>query len=97
MLLMHPWIQSLSKPETITEDAEAEAAAADNALADATGSLSLNGQTGAAEGDTEVAEWVVGVLDRRRQGLVTGAAQKPALHTAPLDSVSPAGSPLIPA
>lgn len=93
MLLTHPWIASLSKPATITEDAEAEDAAADDDLVDATGSLDLGG----AVGDSEVAKWVVSVLDRKRKGLITGTSDKPALHAAPLDTVSPAASPLIPA
>jgi mitogen-activated protein kinase kinase len=93
MLLAHPWIKSLGKPETIAEDAEAEAAAAENALADAAGALSLNNPSGlVGEGDYEVAEWVRGVLARKRDGLLQDGGDKPALHAAPL--VSPAGSPL---
>ena len=95
MLLAHPWIQALSKPETIAEDAEAEDAAADDELADATGALNLNGPTNFVGGDYEVAEWVTGVLDRKRKGLLNGTAEKPALHAAPLDTVSPVASPLI--
>lgn len=91
MLLTHPWIAGLSKPTTITEDAEAEDAAADDDLVDATGSLDLGG----AVGDSEVASWVHGVLDRKRKGLIKGASDKPALHAAPLDTVTPASSPLI--
>ncbi|KAL2181104.1 kinase-like domain-containing protein [Thermothelomyces heterothallicus CBS 202.75] len=95
MLLAHPWIKSLGKPETITEDAEAEEAAADDALADATGSLSLNNPSGQVrEGDYEVAEWVKAVLQRKRDGLLKEEAKKPALHAAPLDTLSPMASPL---
>ncbi|KAK3383523.1 kinase-like domain-containing protein [Lasiosphaeria ovina] len=94
MLLAHPWIQALSKPETIPEDAEAEEAAADDELADATGALNLHGPTGVVGGDYEVSEWVIGVLDRKKKGLLHGATEKPALHAAPLDSVSPLASPL---
>jgi mitogen-activated protein kinase kinase len=95
MLLTHPWIKSLGKPETIAEDAEAEEAAADNELVDATGSLSLNNPSGlVGEGDYEVAEWVKAVLERKREGLLQEQAERPALHAAPLDSVSPVGSPL---
>jgi len=97
MLLAHPWIKSLSKPETIDEDAEAEDAAADDELADAAGALHLSGPTNGVGGDYEVAEWVNSVLERKRQGLLKGTDEKPALHAAPLDSVSPAGSPMIPA
>ncbi|KAK4156751.1 kinase-like domain-containing protein [Chaetomidium leptoderma] len=95
MLLTHPWIKSLGKPETIAEDAEAEAAAADDALADATGALDLNHPSGlVAEGDYDVAEWVKSVLERKRRGLLRDGGLKPALHAAPLDSVSPVGSPM---
>jgi mitogen-activated protein kinase kinase len=96
MLLAHPWIKSLGKPETITEEAEAEEAAADDNLADVTGRLNLNNPTGqVAEGDYEVAEWVKGVLARGKSGGgLGGGVKKPALHAAPLDSVSPAVSPL---
>ncbi|KAK4447464.1 PaMKK3 MAPK kinase encoded by the PaMKK3 protein [Podospora aff. communis PSN243] len=97
MLLAHPWIKSLSKPETIDEDAEAEDAAADDELADAAGALNLSGPTDGSGGDYEVAEWVNSVLERKQKGLLEGTAQKPALHAAPLDSVSPVGSPMIPA
>lgn len=107
MLLAHPWIKALGKPEIIAEDVEAEEAAADDALADAAGSLSLDNPSGlAGEGDYEVAEWVRTVLERKRQGLLArgeqeegdvaaaAAVKKPALHAAPLDSVSPTASPL---
>lgn len=95
MLLAHPWISSLGKPETIAEDAEAEAAAADDELADATGALSLNNPSGQlAEGDYDVAEWVKGVLTKKKEGLMQDGVKKPALHAAPLDTVSPAASPL---
>ncbi|KAK3996508.1 PaMKK3 MAPK kinase encoded by the PaMKK3 protein [Cladorrhinum sp. PSN332] len=95
MLLQHPWIQSLSKPETIAEDAEAEDAAEGDDLVDATGSLSITTPSGVRGGDPEVAAWVNGVLDRRKAGLVQDSLNKPALHAAPLDTVpSPAGSPM---
>ncbi|KAJ4298782.1 MAP kinase kinase Wis1 [Collariella sp. IMI 366227] len=99
MLLAHPWIKSLGKPETITEDAEAEeAAAAGDELADATGRMSLNNPGGVvADGDYEVAEWVRGVLERKGQAESVGLKEekkKPALHAAPLDTISPAQSPL---
>lgn len=96
MLLMHPWIKPLGKPETITEEAEAEDAAADDSLADITGGLSISTPSGhVGEADYEVAEWVKGVLDRKRQGLVMDSANRPALHAAPLDRLSPAGSPMV--
>lgn len=89
-------MKPLGRPETITEDAEAEDAAADDELVDATGSLSLNSPTGAVGGDWEVAEWVNSVLEKKQKGLLTDTASKPALHAAPLDSVSPVASPMIP-
>ncbi|KAK3330639.1 kinase-like domain-containing protein [Apodospora peruviana] len=95
MLLAHPWMKPLGRPATIAEEAEAEDAAADDELVDATGSLSLNSPTGLG-GDSEVAAWVNSVLERKRKGLLKGIADKPALHAAPLDSVSPVGSPMIP-
>lgn len=89
MLLLHPWIKSLSKPETITEEAEAESEAMDNDLADvAAKQLSIN----EGSGDAEVAQWVEEVMERKKQGLQPASAEKPALHAAPLDSVSPAAS-----
>lgn len=95
MLLAHPWLKPLGRPETITEDIEAEDAAADDELVDATGSLNIDSPTGVFAGDHEVAEWVNSVLERKRQGLLKDSANKPALHAAPLDSVSPVSSPMI--
>jgi mitogen-activated protein kinase kinase len=88
MLLAHPWMQPLSKPETITEDDE-EASQDDDALASAAANLSIK-----ASGDSDVAAWVAGVLDAKKKGLLGDGAAKPALHAAPLDSVSPVGSPM---
>lgn len=93
MLLKHPWISSLSKPETITEDAEAEDAAAVDELADATGALNLSGPTDGSGGDYEVAAWVKSVLDCKQKGLLQDAAEKPALHTAAFDKVALVASP----
>ncbi len=90
MLLQHPWINPLTHPNTIPEDAEAEDAAADDSLADATGALSLDGGD---DGDEEVAQWVRGVLEKKAKGQLAASAQKPALHTAPLDQLSPLSSP----
>lgn len=89
MLLLHPWIKSLSKPETIAEEAEAESEAMDNDLADAAAKqLSIK----EGSGDAEVAEWAQEVMERKKQGLQPASAEKPALHAAPFDSVSPAAS-----
>lgn len=88
MLLAHPWLKPLTKPETITEDDEAEDG--DDALADAAAKLNL--QPGA--GDAEVASWVTDILEKKQKGLVSDKSEKPALHAAPLDSVSPVSSPM---
>jgi mitogen-activated protein kinase kinase len=96
-LLSHPWMKFLTKPSIIEEDAEAEDQ--EEALADATGRLDLdnNGISagGDGSGDRVVAEWVLSVLDKKKKGLLNGDKPKPALHAAPLDVVSPAGSPAI--
>ncbi|KAF0323638.1 MAP kinase kinase PBS2 [Colletotrichum asianum] len=89
MLLQHPWMQPFSKIETITEEAEEGEEA--EAVADAVGKISLSSGTE----DEEVAEWVKSVLDRKRKGLDPSAASRPALHAAPLDSVSPTASPAV--
>lgn len=89
MLLQHPWIKSLGQPETITEEVEAEVEATDNELADATAKqLTIN----EGLGDVEVAAWANDVMDRKKKGLQPASVERPALHAAPLDSLSPAGS-----
>lgn len=93
MLLQHPWIKNLGKFETIAEEAEAESEATDNDLADATAKQLNIAAEGA--GDEEVAAWVNDVLDRKRKGLQPVSVERPALHAAPLDTVSPATSPLV--
>jgi mitogen-activated protein kinase kinase len=95
MLLQHPWLKGLTKPETITEESEAEEAAVDDDLADAAAKqLSLSSE---GSGDPEVAEWVKAALERKKKGLEPKAdgAVRPALHAAPLDTVSPMSSPAI--
>lgn len=58
--------------------------------------MSREGSTGSLlTEDAEVAAWVRGVLDRKRAGTYGSAAERPALHAAPLDSASPIGSPQI--
>jgi mitogen-activated protein kinase kinase len=82
MLLKHPWLKSLAQPQTITEEAE-EGEEADQ-VAEAVGKIELN----PTAGDPEVAEWVNSVL----KGNSTDPERRPsrpALHAAPLDSVSP--------
>ena len=79
MLLQHSWLAPLSKPETITETDEEEDGAGMDMMSHGTE-------------DLEVAEWVKIALDRKKRGLM-GESQKPALHAAPLDSMSPMSSP----
>lgn len=87
MLLQHPWLKSMTQPQTITEEAE-EGEEAD-AVADAVGKINLSSGTD----DEEVAQWVQGVLAQKKQGSYGSVAAKPALHAAPL-GISPASSPL---
>lgn len=89
MLLKHPWLVEFTKPQTITEEAE-DGEEADK-VADAVGKIDLNSTTE----DTEVAEWVNNVLRLEKEGLVASGPVRPALHTAPLDSVSPISSPSV--
>ncbi|EKJ68115.1 hypothetical protein NXS19_005461 [Fusarium pseudograminearum] len=87
MLLKHPWLIDFTKPQTITEEAE-DGDEADK-VAEAVGKIALNSTTE----DAEVADWVNGVLQKERDGLKVDGPLRPALHTAPLDSVSPLSSP----
>ena len=89
MLLKHPWLQALSKPQTITEEAEEGDAVEETA--EAVGKINLDSSTE----DAEVADWVLTVLKRKQEGKDAGNPGKPALHAAPLDSVSPITSPLV--
>lgn len=99
MLLQHAWLAPLALPPTITEeDEEAAERAAEageelpeaKALPDgASGMMPVGDQQPA---DKEVADWVIGALDRKRNGLMARKA-KPALHAAPLDAVSTPGKP----
>ncbi len=102
MLLQHPWLASLSKPSTISEHDEDEAAAE----ADAAAEPSSNGEgagepnnsyredgkpfaTGENSYDEDVATWVKDAIEKKIRGAMASFA-KPALHAAPFDSVSPA-------
>jgi mitogen-activated protein kinase kinase len=89
MLLKHPWLVDFTKPQTITEEVE-DGEEADK-VAEAVGKIDLNSTTE----DTEVAEWVNNVLRLEKEGLVASGPVRPALHTAPLDSVSPLSSPSV--
>ncbi|KND89819.1 MAP kinase kinase PBS2 [Tolypocladium ophioglossoides CBS 100239] len=90
MLLQHPWLKSFSKPHTIAEEAE-EGEEADK-VAEAVGKIQLGDSSSE---DAEVANWVSSVLKRKQEGLGNDGPSRPALHAAPLDSVSPIGSPLL--
>ncbi|KAF4994956.1 hypothetical protein FGRMN_5447 [Fusarium graminum] len=89
MLLKHPWLVEFTKPQTITEEAE-DGEEADK-VAEAVGKIDLNSATD----DAEVANWVKGVLRLEKEGLMASGPARPALHTAPLDSVSPLSSPSV--
>lgn len=89
MLLKHPWLKPLSKPQTITEEAE-EGEEADQ-VAEAVGKMNL----GSGTEDEEVAEWAKAALTRLASGDVEVVDTRPALHAAPLDSMSPLGSPVM--
>lgn len=90
MLLQHGWLADLSKPPVISEE--------DEELADELVDLGIGEQSmGSGIGgenmyDREVAEWCKAAMERKRLGNM-GTAAKPALHAAPLDTVSPASSP----
>ena len=90
MLLQHPWLKSFSKPQTIAEEAEDEDEA--EGVAEAVGNLQLGGSHNE---DAEVAAWVSSVLNRKQEGQGSDGPSRPALHAAPLDSVSPIASPLL--
>jgi mitogen-activated protein kinase kinase len=82
MLLQHGWLAELSKPTTISEEDELIGDENEDGLAD----------TPAENFDKEVSEWVFRAIDRKRSEKM-GEAPKPALHKAPLDSMSPTASP----
>ncbi|EJT71079.1 STE/STE7 protein kinase [Gaeumannomyces tritici R3-111a-1] len=89
MLLAHPWLMPLAQPTTITEEAEDEDG---SGVAEAASKISLTDPlTGC---DEEVAKWVRDALDRKIRGDLP-KSDKPALHAAPLDTVSPATSPAV--
>jgi mitogen-activated protein kinase kinase len=87
MLLSHGWLATLSKPATISEEDELDEEFEDLGLEDGHTSKPNNY-------DKEVAEWVKAALEKKRSGTM-GEAAKPALHAAPLDSVSPAANPAV--
>lgn len=79
MLLNHPWISDLAKPATIdeVEDEDTSNAEVPDVLT--------------SRFDKEVADWVLGAMERRSKRIREGGKadpDKPALHAAPLDAVS---------
>jgi mitogen-activated protein kinase kinase len=89
MLLQHAWLAPLIKPETITEEDEEEVEAAVAAPPDAAAGDIGTPELIEAVHDQEVADWVKGAIERRRQGKLGKGVEKPALHAAPLDAISP--------
>lgn len=85
MLLNHGWLAPLSKPATISEEDELEEELDGLGLED-----ERSGKPNSY--DKEVAEWVKAAIEKKRSGKMA-EAEKPALHAAPLDSVSPAVAP----
>lgn len=88
-LLKHPWLSSLSKPVTIAEEPE-DGAADPEAVAEAVDQLNISDDVV----DQEVADWVKSVLQAKKDGSAPKGADRPALHAAPLDSMSPLNSPV---
>jgi mitogen-activated protein kinase kinase len=86
MLLKHPWLASLSKPTTISEDDEDEEVGITN---DPDGNPQPSGENSF---DQEVADWVKAAMEKKKAGLM-GTSAKPALHAAPFDSISPPAAP----
>ncbi|RFU30640.1 hypothetical protein B7463_g5699, partial [Scytalidium lignicola] len=86
MLLQHGWLSPLNKPATISEDDEEEAVEKEGQEI-----KNVEVATSTTE-DKEVSEWVIAALERRKNGQM-GESKKPALHAAPLDSISPVVTP----
>jgi len=86
-LLQHPWLASLTKPTTITEEDEDEESASPQA-----GLSDLVSDPYAHAVDKEVAQWVVQALEKKKAGKM-GKSVKPALHAAPLDAVQASATP----
>jgi mitogen-activated protein kinase kinase len=84
MLLQHPWLASVSKPNTIAE-ADEDAESAEELPSESSGENSY---------DKEVGDWVTHAIERKKAGLM-GSSAKPALHAAPLDSISPSEKPSV--
>lgn len=82
MLTRHAWLAPLLLPPTISEEEEEAAAVEDEAGPDIAEGLGSAPPTA----DKEVAAWVIAQQEKKRAGKLHGIA-KPALHTAPLDTV----------
>lgn len=93
MLLSHPWLVPFTKPQTIAEEAE-EGEEAER-VAEAVGKIQLGGE--ASTEDPEVAAWARAALSGNKGGdnKCDKDAARPALHAAPLDTVSPISSPVL--
>ncbi|CAI4211255.1 unnamed protein product [Parascedosporium putredinis] len=89
MLLKHPWMKPLAEYDTITEEPESDG---DSDGVDSVADSMSKMRFRANAEDVIVAEWVKGVLDSRGTQEVQQSS-RPALHAAPLDSVSPVGTP----
>jgi len=88
MLLKHPWLASLSKPKTISEEDEDE----DEELGIANDPDGNPQPSGENSFDQEVADWVKAAMEKKKAGLM-GTSVKPALHAAPFDRISPPAAP----
>ncbi|KAA8569028.1 hypothetical protein EYC84_000701 [Monilinia fructicola] len=91
-LLQHPWLAELSKPSTISEENEDEDNVEMSGLSLEDESKDKKNGILTGSEDSEVAEWVRTAIDRKAKGLM-GTHAQPALHKAPLDTVSPMPSP----
>lgn len=89
-LLKHAWLKPFSKPQTIAEEVEDGEEA--EKVAEAVGKIQLGS---ANTEDVEVGNWVQSVLRRKMERRGCSGPSRPALHTAPLDTMSPLGSPLL--
>lgn len=91
MLLQHAWLAPLGQIDTITEEDEeaAEAADADSAAVPIEAEeLIVGGEhDGEPYVDKEVGQWVQQALEKKRLGKL-GKHAKPALHAAPLDATA---------
>ncbi|KAI9849826.1 MAG: hypothetical protein M1837_000040 [Sclerophora amabilis] len=77
MLLRHPWLAELLKPPTLAEgDEEVNPPSVPSEVQNEVPDTA----------DKEVAQWVLGMLEKRKKGFIS-KKDVPALHAAPLDAV----------